>query len=118
VRSAIGGAAAAACFFSVYSRDIRRAIPLPREVCKRGTSLAIGALCGFNADMAATPGSRQPGIKPDAMKLIRTLPDDASWDDLMYHIYVRQKIEAGLADIAAGRVRFHEAVKKEFGVVS
>ena len=50
--------------------------------------------------------------------MIRQLPDDASWDDLMYQIYVRQKIEAGLADIAAGRVHSHAAISKEFGLVS
>ncbi len=34
----------------------------------------------------------------------------------MYRIYVRQKIEAGLADIAAGRVHSHDSIRKEFGV--
>ena len=32
----------------------------------------------------------------------------------MYRIYVRQKIDAGLADIRAGRVHSHEAIRKEF----
>ena len=66
--------------------------------------------------MANSTASRQSGIKSDATKLVRALPEDASWDDLMYQIYVRQKIEAGLNDIAAGRVRSHESIKKEFGV--
>ncbi len=34
----------------------------------------------------------------------------------MYRIYVRQKIEAGLADLTAGRTHSHEAVRREFGV--
>jgi predicted transcriptional regulator len=34
----------------------------------------------------------------------------------MYRVYVRQKIEAGLADIAAGRTHSHEAMRREFGV--
>jgi predicted transcriptional regulator len=34
----------------------------------------------------------------------------------MYRIYVRQKIEAGLADIAAGRVHSHGTIRKEFGL--
>ena len=32
----------------------------------------------------------------------------------MYRIYVRQKIEAGLADIETGRVHSHAAIRKEF----
>ena len=54
------------------------------------------------------------GIKADALKLVRDLPGNASWDDLMYRIYVRKKIDAGLADIRRGRVVSHEAMRKEF----
>jgi predicted transcriptional regulator len=32
----------------------------------------------------------------------------------MYRIYVRQKIDAGLADIRAGRVHTHASIRKEF----
>ncbi len=34
----------------------------------------------------------------------------------MYRIYVRQKIEAGLTDLRAGRVHPHAAIRKEFGL--
>jgi predicted transcriptional regulator len=34
----------------------------------------------------------------------------------MYRIYVRQKIDAGLSDIAAGRVHSHASIRKEFDV--
>ncbi|MBI2515664.1 MAG: hypothetical protein HYV95_02000 [Opitutae bacterium] len=54
------------------------------------------------------------GIKADALKLVRELPANASWDDLMYRVYVRQKIDAGLADIRAGRTVLHASVRKEF----
>ena len=48
-------------------------------------------------------------LKSRAMSLVRDLPKDSSWDDLMYRIYVRQKIEAGLADLRGGCLgfRFH-----------
>jgi hypothetical protein len=55
-------------------------------------------------------------VKSRAIRLIRDLPKSSSWDDLMYRIYVRQKIEAGLADLRAGRVHSHEAIRREFGV--
>ena len=34
-------------------------------------------------------------IKQKARNLIDKLPDNSTWDDLMYEIYVRQAIEAG-----------------------
>lgn len=34
----------------------------------------------------------------------------------MYEIYVRQKIDSGLADIKAGRTKSHAAICKKFGV--
>jgi len=52
--------------------------------------------------------SDQPSIKPDARLLVEGLPDTATWDDLAYEIYVRQAIELGLADAAAGRTVAHD----------
>lgn len=37
-------------------------------------------------------------VREEARKLVEQLPDDATWDDLLYQIYVRQSIEAGLED--------------------
>ena len=42
------------------------------------------------------------------------LPDDCTWDDVMYRFYVRQKIEAGRRDIEQGRTIPHEQVMAEF----
>ena len=53
-------------------------------------------------------------LKTEAKKLIDDLPEDATWDDLMYKIYVRKKIEMGLKDIEEGRVVSHEEMKKKF----
>jgi predicted transcriptional regulator len=57
-------------------------------------------------------------IKAIAHDLINQLPDDCTWEDLMQQIYVRQAIEAGLADSAAGRVKSVEDVRKMFGLES
>jgi predicted transcriptional regulator len=54
-------------------------------------------------------------VKEEARRLIEALPDDATWDDLMHAIYVRQAIEAGLADSKAGRVKDIEQVRAELG---
>ena len=42
--------------------------------------------------------------KDEVRKLLDKLPDDASFEDIQYHIYVREKIQKGLADVEAGRV--------------
>jgi hypothetical protein len=45
------------------------------------------------------------GIKQEAYKILNQLPDQATWDDLMHQIYVRQAIEAGIKDSDEGRTR-------------
>ena len=57
-------------------------------------------------------------VKEEARRLVEELPDEATWDDLMYRIYVRQAIEAGLQDSEQGRVVSVEAVRTEFGLPS
>ena len=55
-------------------------------------------------------------VKEEARRLVENLPEDVTWDDLMYQIYVRQNIEAGLADSEADRVIEVEQVRKGFGL--
>jgi hypothetical protein len=42
-------------------------------------------------------------LKQVAHELIDKLPDDASWDDVVYEMVTRREIEAGLADSEANR---------------
>jgi len=53
-------------------------------------------------------------VKREAQKLVEQLPEDASWDDLMYEVYVRQAIEAGLRDSEAGNIPDVETVRAKF----
>ncbi len=55
-------------------------------------------------------------IKEKARNLIDKLPDNSTWDDLMYEIYVRQAIESGLNDSEAGKVVSVEEVRAKFGL--
>ena len=55
-------------------------------------------------------------IRQEAQRLIEKLPDNATWDDLMHEIYVRQAIEAGLADSEAGRTLDVKEVRAKFGL--
>ena len=54
-----------------------------------------------------------PSAKDAARQIIEHLPEQATWDDIMYELYVKQKIEEGLADIEAGRTIPHAQVKAE-----
>ena len=50
--------------------------------------------------------------KEEVRKLLDNLPDEATFEDIQYHIYVRQKIERGLEDIREGRVLYQEEVER------
>ncbi len=52
--------------------------------------------------------------KVEVQRILEKLPDDATLEDIQYHIYVRQKIEAGVADIEAGRVLSQDQVEAQF----
>jgi len=55
-------------------------------------------------------------VKEQAHRLLDSLPDSATWEDLMYRIYVRQAIEAGLQDSDEGRTVDVKEVRKRFGL--
>lgn len=46
--------------------------------------------------------------KKEVMRILEDLPEDASLEDIQYHLYVRQKIEHGLEDAQAGRTLSEE----------
>ena len=54
--------------------------------------------------------------KEETINLITRLPDEASWDDIMYEMYVKKKIELGIKAADEGRVVPHEEVKRIFSV--
>ena len=51
--------------------------------------------------------------KTKVRELLDRLPDDCSLDDVLYHLYVVQKVEQGMADAAAGRLIPQEKVADE-----
>jgi predicted transcriptional regulator len=50
--------------------------------------------------------------KEEVRKILDAIPDDASFEDIQYHIYVREKIDRGLEDIEQGRVLSQEEVER------
>jgi predicted transcriptional regulator len=50
--------------------------------------------------------------KEEVRQILDQLPAEVSFDEIQYHIYVRQKIDRGLDDAEAGRVLSEEEVEK------
>ena len=55
-------------------------------------------------------------VKKTAHELIDNLPDNASWDDVLYEMLIRKEIELGLADSEDGRVTAVEDIREEYGL--
>ena len=52
-------------------------------------------------------------LKQEAIHTITQLPDDVDMDEIMYRLYVLDKIRKGQDDIAKGRVISAEDLKRE-----
>lgn len=50
--------------------------------------------------------------KQEASKLIASMPDDCSLEEIQYHLYVMQKVERGLKDLDADRIYSQEDVER------
>jgi hypothetical protein len=49
-------------------------------------------------------------VKRIVLELLDQLPDNCSFDEVLYHLYVRRTVQAGLDDVDAGRVLTHDEV--------
>ena len=57
-----------------------------------------------------------PMEKEQAHKLVDRMPANATWDDLIYEIYVREMIDRGLADSRANRTKDVKEVRTKYGL--
>jgi len=55
-------------------------------------------------------------IKDQARRPVDDLPDSATWEDVMYRIYVRQAVDAGIKDSDEGRTIEVKKVRQRFGL--
>ena len=58
--------------------------------------------------------AKRSNAKQEAKKLIEKLPEAATWDDIMYQFYVRQKYEQGIGAADRGEGMVHDRVKRLF----
>lgn len=64
------------------------------------------------AKRGMTENRMMQSAKDAARQIIEHMPDQATWDDIMYEFYVKQKIEAGLKAADEGRTVPHEEAKR------
>lgn len=55
----------------------------------------------------------RPTTKRDVVEMIESMPDDVSLEDIMYALYVRQKVDRGLKDAAEGKLIPHDEVMRK-----
>ncbi len=53
-----------------------------------------------------------PTAKHEVRKILDEIPEDATFEDIQYHIYVRQKIERALQDVKKRRVITQEEAER------
>jgi|RhiMethySRZTD1v2_1073278.scaffolds.fasta_scaffold5519687_1 predicted transcriptional regulator len=53
-------------------------------------------------------------VKEVVLEIVNKMPKQCTWDEVLYQIYVRKQIEAGLKDEAEGRVVSHEKVLAKY----
>jgi hypothetical protein len=56
--------------------------------------------------------------KDEALRLVQGLDEDATWADIIYLLYIREKRERGKRDSDAGRVATLEEVRRRFGIAT
>jgi len=50
--------------------------------------------------------------KQEVAQLLTQLPDDATLDDIQYHVFVLEKIQRGRVDVAEGRSHTTEQARE------
>jgi predicted transcriptional regulator len=59
-------------------------------------------------DLEVSVGS----AKDEVRRILEVIPENASFEDIQYHIYVREKIERGLDDVKNGKLLSQEEVEQ------
>jgi predicted transcriptional regulator len=52
--------------------------------------------------------------KQTVLELVRDLPEDASLEDIQYHLYVLQRVDKGLKEVEEGKVVSEDEMESRF----
>jgi len=53
--------------------------------------------------------------KEETIRLLKELPDNSTFEEIQYHLFVRQKIQRGIEDIEDGRIYSQEDMERRMG---
>ena len=67
----------------------------------------------INIEIDADGGAMSLSTKEATLQLIGSLPDEVTLNDIMYELYIKHKIQAGMRDIEGGRTIPHAEVKRQ-----
>ena len=51
-------------------------------------------------------------VKEEFRRMVESLPEDVTWEDLQYSIYVRERIERGRREAADGKILDEQEVER------
>jgi hypothetical protein len=54
--------------------------------------------------------------KDEAHRIVDRMPPNATWDDLIYEIYVRETVERGLSDSQSGNTKDVKEIRAKYGL--
>lgn len=54
-------------------------------------------------------------VKQEAQQIIQNLPDNCTYEDIQYHLYVVEKIKNGIDRAQKGETSSHEEAKSRMG---
>lgn len=55
------------------------------------------------------------GIKQEVIRLVQSLPDSATMDDIMGELYFKMQVDGGLKELDEGKGISHEEAEKRMG---
>src|SRR5687767_7978028 len=76
-----------------------------------GTGRKVGAQTSRGVNMSQQLAEKVP-VKEQVRRLADQLSEHATWDDVMYQIYVRRKLATSEEAAREGRILEHEDVKR------
>ena len=53
--------------------------------------------------------------KSETVSMLNTLPDDSSFEDIQYHLYVLEKVKRGIGRAETEGIVSHEEARKSLG---
>jgi len=57
-------------------------------------------------------GECMVAVKQEAQEMIQNLPDNCTYEDIQYHLYVVEKIKNGISRAENGEVSSHQEAKQ------